>query len=703
MPPEDEVLPAEEQPLPAAVSPTVNSDSDPEEDPQEDPTDYPADGGDDNDDDDESSDDDEDDVEEEEDEDEEEEEHLASADSIPSPAYRTTARISIPAQAPVPFLSEAEVERLLALSTPPPSPLTPLSSTLPQIPSPPLPASPTHPLGYRTAMIRLKAESPSTSHPLPLPLPIFLPWKRLCIAPGPRFKIEESSSAPTARPTRGFRADYGFVGTLDTKIRHAPEREIGYRITDTWDEMVEAMQEVPVTGVTELSQRKIDFVTTVRHDTYEIYGRLDDAQDDRSLMSGMETVDGCSDTARYEVMALRTTVLAQLTKIVELQAADRRRQTHLTEALTLMWTLQTQKMAPKRTTRSTPATTTTTTTPVTNAQLKALIDQGVADALAARDADRSWNGKDSHDSGTDVRRQASLSRECTYPDFMKYKPLYFKGTEGVVELTQWFERMETVFGISNCTMENQIKFASCTLLRSALTWWNSHVRTVGHDVVYAMTWTDPKKKMTNKYCPRGEIKKLDVEMWNLKVKGTDVIGYNQRFQELAFLCVRMFPEESDKIKRYVGGLPDMIHGSVLASKPKTMQEVIEIAIELMDKKICTFAECQADNKRKFDDTSKNNQNQQQQQQQQNKRQNTGRVYTAGSKERTANANTTNNQRVTGAGRNGNAPSKVYVMSNAGTNPDSNIVTSTFLLNNCYASVLFDTGADRSFVSTAFSS
>ncbi|GJU63284.1 reverse transcriptase domain-containing protein [Tanacetum coccineum] len=124
----------------------------------------------------------------------------------------------------------------------------------------------------------------------------------------------------------------------------------------------------------------------------------------------------------------------------------------------------------------------------------------------------------------------------------------------------------------------------------ALTWWNSHVRTVGHDVAYAMTWTDLKKKMTDKYCPRGEIKKLEAELWNLKVKGTDVIGYNQRFQELALLCVRMFPEESDKIERYVGGLPDMIHRSVVASKPKTRQEAIEIATELMDKKIRTFAE-----------------------------------------------------------------------------------------------------------------
>ncbi|GJY86841.1 RNA-directed DNA polymerase, eukaryota [Tanacetum coccineum] len=150
---------------------------------------------------------------------------------------------------------------------------------------------------------------------------------------------------------------------------------------------------------------------------------------------------------------------------------------------------------------------------------------------------------------------------------MKCQPLSFKGTEGVVELTQWFEKMETVFRISNCSMENKIKFSTCTLLGSALTWWNSHVRTVGHDVAYAMTWTDLKKTMTDKYCPRSEIKKPEVEMWNLKVK-----------------------EESDKIKRHVDGLPDMIHGSVVASKPKTMQEAIEMATELKDKKIRTFAE-----------------------------------------------------------------------------------------------------------------
>ncbi|GJU67823.1 reverse transcriptase domain-containing protein [Tanacetum coccineum] len=279
-------------------------------------------------------------------------------------------------------------------------------------------------------------------------------------------------------------------------------------------------------------------------------------------------------------------------------------------------------MAPKRTTRASPATTTTTS--VTNAQLQAMIDQGVTAVLAARDATR--NGNDSHTSGTGVRRNEHVVRECTYQDFMKCQPLYFKGTEGVVELTQWFERMETVFRVSNCSVENQIKFSTCTLLAGALTWWNSHVMTVGHDVAYAMTWTDLKKKMTDKYCPRNEMKKLEAELWNLKVKGTDVLGYNQRFQELALLCVRMFPEESDKIERYVSGLPDMIHSSVVASKPKTMQEAIEMATELMDKKISTFAERQAENKRKLDSNN-------QAQQQLPKRQNVAQAYAAGTGER----------------------------------------------------------------------
>ncbi|GJT62715.1 hypothetical protein Tco_1006248 [Tanacetum coccineum] len=237
-------------------------------------------------------------------------------------------------------------------------------------------------------------------------------------------------------------------------------------------------------------------------------------------------------------------------------------------------------MAPKRATRSNTAPETTNTTYVTNAQLQAMIDQGVTAALAAHDADRNTNGDDSHNSGTSIRRTKRTARECTYTDFLKCQPLNFKGMEGVAGLSQWFKRMESVFHISNYTVENQVKFSTCTLHSVALTWWNTHVKTVGHDAAYGMPWKTLMKMMTDKYCPRNEIKKL------------------------------MFPKESDKIEKYVGGLPDMIHGSVVASKPKTMQDAIEIAIELMDKKIRTFTERQIKSKRKFEDTSRNTQNQQ---------------------------------------------------------------------------------------------
>ncbi|GJW60342.1 putative reverse transcriptase domain-containing protein [Tanacetum coccineum] len=286
-------------------------------------------------------------------------------------------------------------------------------------------------------------------------------------------------------------------------------------------------------------------------------------------------------------------------------------------------------MAPKRTTRSTPVTPTpnaTTTTTVTEAQLQALIDQGVAAAMAEAEASRVRNGYDSNGSGP---RPAQAVRECSYSEFLKCKPLDFKGTEGVVGLTRWFEKMESVFSISNCTASCQVKFATCTLQDDALTWWNAHVKTTTPEAAHAMPWATLKKMMTDKYCPRGEIKKIETEMWNLKVKGTDVVAYNRRFQQLALMCARMFPEEVDKIEKYIGGLPDMILGSVKASKPKTMQEAIEFTTELMDEKTHAYAERQAEKKRKYDDLSKNNHNQQQQ----NKRQNTGPAYTAGNSDR----------------------------------------------------------------------
>ncbi|GJW79028.1 reverse transcriptase domain-containing protein [Tanacetum coccineum] len=123
-----------------------------------------------------------------------------------------------------------------------------------------------------------------------------------------------------------------------------------------------------------------------------------------------------------------------------------------------------------------------------------MIDQGVTAVLAARDTTR--NGDDSQTIGTGVIRNERSVRESHLQELQEMSTLILQGHRRVVLLTQ--------------------------------------------------CWSDLKKKMTTKYCPRNEIKKIEAELWNLKVKGTNVVAYNQRFQELALLCDRMFPEETDK-------------------------------------------------------------------------------------------------------------------------------------------------------------
>ncbi|GJT27980.1 putative reverse transcriptase domain-containing protein [Tanacetum coccineum] len=253
--------------------------------------------------------------------------------------------------------------------------------------------------------------------------------------------------------------------------------------------------------------------------------------------------------------------------------------------------------------------------------------------------------------------------------------------------------------------------------------------------------TTEEKMMTDKYCPRGEIKKIETEMWNLKVKGTDVVAYNRRFQQLALMCARMFPEEVDKIEKYIGGLPDMILGSVKASKPKTMQEAIEFTTELMDEKTHAYAERQAytagnsdrkpyagskplcskcdynhegpcpprcNNCKKVGHLAKDcrsrpaNANNNNRNNNNNNQKGNG-CYKCGAQGHfKRNCPKLKNNDCGNQAGNDRAPAKVYVVGNAGANPD-NVVAGTFLLNNRYAYILFDTGADRSFVSTAFSS
>ncbi|GKA15460.1 putative reverse transcriptase domain-containing protein [Tanacetum coccineum] len=151
----------------------------------------------------------------------------------------------------------------------------------------------------------------------------------------------------------------------------------------------------------------------------------------------------------------------------------------------------------------------------------------------------------------------SVTHVCTYQDFMKCQPLNFKGTEGVVGLTRW----------KQCSTSAIVQ------------------KTIGVDAMFAMTWRDLMKLMTEVYCPRNMIQKMETKLWNLTMKNNDLAAYTHRFQELTLLYTRMVPGEEDRIERYVGGLPDNIQGNVMSAEPTRLQDAIRLANSLMDQKL----------------------------------------------------------------------------------------------------------------------
>nr|GEX21631.1 hypothetical protein [Tanacetum cinerariifolium] len=322
IPLEDEhILPTEEQPLPPVVSPTAESPryvakSDLEEDPKEyeddetedGPVDYPMDGGDDGDHDsgDSSGDDADDEDEDEEDEEEEKEEHLAPANS--TVVIPTDELVSLPEGT-----EPVEVERLLAMPTPSPSPLASLSppsagerlarcTALAALPSPPLP-----PPLHMSPPIDRRDDIPETEMP---------PSNRLCLSTlGFRYEVRESS---TARPTEGRRIDYGVVSTLDAEARRRGIGEVGYGIRDTWIDPAETVPELAPMTMGEVNIRVTELAELHKHDTHDLYALLKDAQDSRARISQRVTVD------------------SQRTEIAELRETNRRRQAQMAETLRVM-------------------------------------------------------------------------------------------------------------------------------------------------------------------------------------------------------------------------------------------------------------------------------------------------------------------------------------------------------------------------------
>ncbi|GKD23097.1 putative reverse transcriptase domain-containing protein [Tanacetum coccineum] len=314
--------------------------------------------------------------------------------------------------------------------------------------------------------------------------------------------------------------------------------------------------------------------------------------------------------------------------------------------------------------------------------IEELIAQRVADALLTYEINwntRNENRNGSHDVGSGNTRTMHTVRGCTYKEFLNCQPLNFKGTEGAV------------------------KYATYTLLNGALTWWNSYVEMVGMDVAYEMSWKDLMKMMT---------------------------------AELVLLCPKMVPNEEEKIERYIWGLPDIIQGNVTSAGPARLQDAIKLANSLLDQKVRVFVTRQAENKRRLENNPRDNHVQHPPY----KRQNVARAYTVGPGEKKEYVRTLplcnkckfyhtgsctakcgnckrvghttkdcrsavalkNQNRGNPAG-NGEARGRVHALGGGEANQDPNIVTGTFLFNNRYYAILFDTDANKSFVSTTFSS
>nr|GEZ41542.1 hypothetical protein [Tanacetum cinerariifolium] len=416
--------------------------------------------------------------------------------------------------------------------------------------------------------------------------------------PTPSQEVRKSSTAGAARqdepavamdnPYSLVREElYGFVDMVDVALRHSMSKELGYGITDTWDELVGANEEIAPTTLQGVNQRVTNLSTIVKHETTIMYGMMEDAQDDRSQLRGR----------------------------VNLFYKDR----HVHHRLAVM------------------------------------IER---EARMAREA---WGlSMDASDNAhSDVMRHGVI------------KELLSADHKRQVQLTKALRLLK---GLPTQMIELQKHHG-------------------------------PVKGLAQPDAP-GEAESIDLLFCLatqyrpfVQVNGTDVVAYSQRFQELALTCDRMFSEENDKVERYIDGLPNTIHGSVMPTKPKTMQDAIKFATELMNKKINTWAERQADNKRKSDDTTRNNH------QQPNKRQNTRRAYAAGNGDRRAyegprplctkcnyqhdgpcapkchkGISRRNVQKLKNNNNRGNqvgnakAQAKVYAVDKAGANLDNNVIT-----------------------------
>ena len=354
---------------------------------------------------------------------------------------------------------------------------------------------------------------------------------------------------------------------------------------------------------------------------------------------------------------------------------------------------------------------------------------------------------------------ATRNRECTYKAFRTCNPKEFHGTEGAVGLLTWIEGMESVLHISKCAEVNKVEFAACLLQGRALTWWNTQVQNRGRETANRLTWEEFKRMLKEEYCPRSEIQKLEAELWNHEMVGSGIDSYTTRFHELAKLVPHLVTPEENRIDRYIWGLAPEIRGNVTSANPTTLQDAVNLATRLTNNAIRSgmFASDKAKGKRKMEEPAKKQSGERTGKNQKVIRnfgvqtqtvekgkgvypkcdkcnnhhggrciiclkcnkgghfakdcRTRGRrtCHECGSPDHFRNTcprlnrgpNANQARPANQESQRGKARGRVFEIGVDEARHNPNVVTGTFLLNNHYASVLFDSGADRSFVSLKF--
>ncbi|GJY61505.1 reverse transcriptase domain-containing protein [Tanacetum coccineum] len=201
-----------------------------------------------------------------------------------------------------------------------------------------------------------------------------------------------------------------------------------------------------------------------------------------------------------------------------------------------------------------------TSTSKASAMTQATIKKLVADSVtAALEAQATTMASTSNPNRNTRPTRTPVAKTRSYKDFINCQPFYFN--------------------------ENKVTFATDTLTNDALSWWNAYAQPIGIDQANKITWTELKRLLTNKYCPRTKVRKMEDELYNLTLKVNDLKPYVRRFQELAVLCPKMVPNTKKLLEAFIRGLPRSIKGNVTASKPQTLEEAINIAQRLMDQAV----------------------------------------------------------------------------------------------------------------------